>query len=496
MSISQAFSRNERIGFVVMLVALGLLFQHRDLPLVGALSFKYFSGHFLDFYDVSKSEYLPTTYIVFAIWNLPIWLAGARIVEETDVGLWVFWMKLLPLLFAYLSLREYQALCREIGMDRAQAQWSSLVWLTSPLYLFSLVLFGQHDILPIYLMLRALRSYRNGNLVPFALLMGLAITFKYFAFFLYIPLLLLVEKRPSRLAFNALLFIVPYILVTVPYLSSPAFQSDVLHRKIVQRIFTMGPAYIGSLKLSFFVLAWTFICGAAYYYSFGAKEKAERDVWSIYLCLACFVAFFGLVLWHPQWMIYLTPFATLAAVRHGRPALLFTIETLLFFFFVAYSCRFFEDGVDEQMLVNGLLGASGLLEVINPLLRGQQGAATMSQIFPMLPPALALTCISALLFTYLFFTWPRRPDAEAGWDASLSALQADLVPLRVRCYASLAMFVVPVLICLFSPVERAGLESHDITPPAKVIGLTPYTHYSYGFPLSGHSHGSEQRGSA
>ncbi len=456
LEVRQAFSTTEKLGFVALLVLLSLLFQQVDMKITAALSFKYLNGHFLDFYDLSKSEYLPTIYVICAIWNIPLRLMGLNIVSEHDIGLSIFWMKLLPLLFAYLSLRQFIALCSELGMNRAQAGWSALVWVTSPLLLFGVVLLGQHDIISVFLMLWALRVYRRGHLFHFAAIMGVAVTLKYFPFFVYLPLLLLVEKRPLRLALNGLLFVIPYILVVLPYLSSPAFKTDALSRTIVHRVFTMGTPYIYDIKLSFFVLIWALLCGFAYFHRF--REK-DRDAWTIYVCLAALTALLGLVFWHPQWLILITPFIALVTVRHARPAFFLAIETALFFFFVAFSTDFWFENVDEKMLEHGILGATGLLTRINPLLTDDLGALTMHNLFKALDPSLSISCVTAALLLIFYFAYPRRRDARHGWERGIAALQTERGYLRLRCYGGLSFFVVPALICLFTPSDGAMVQS-------------------------------------
>lgn len=69
---------------VIDWVILGLLvsvcfvcYQHPDIWHTGGSSIAYLNGHILDFYDynlqkVGGNAYLPTTYLIFAIWNIPV----------------------------------------------------------------------------------------------------------------------------------------------------------------------------------------------------------------------------------------------------------------------------------------------------------------------------------------------------------------------------------------------------------------------------------------
>ena len=65
-----------------------------------------FRGHILDFYEwnVEKADmyasYMPSTYILFAIWNIPVKLLGILNEPKLEVSYWLMmYYKLLPTLF-------------------------------------------------------------------------------------------------------------------------------------------------------------------------------------------------------------------------------------------------------------------------------------------------------------------------------------------------------------------------------------------------------------
>lgn len=86
------FSKDEISVFDwLIFLAIGMLCicicLHGDIMHTIGASFTYLNGHILDFYDYNQTvptigglAYLPSTYILFAIWNIPIRLLG--IVKE------------------------------------------------------------------------------------------------------------------------------------------------------------------------------------------------------------------------------------------------------------------------------------------------------------------------------------------------------------------------------------------------------------------------------
>lgn len=98
------------------------------------------------------------------------------------------WDKLLPTL-AYLAggVLVYR-LAMQAGMSTRPARACAYVWLTTPIAVYSQFIFGQYDSLGIVLVLAGLYFFFKKRLGAFALLCGVAFTFKYFSLLLFLPL--------------------------------------------------------------------------------------------------------------------------------------------------------------------------------------------------------------------------------------------------------------------------------------------------------------------
>ena len=97
-----AFSLQEisKVDWFVMLAAMAFLFVafvEGDIIVTGNRSFLYYKGFLDDFYKASYEQsqgfyanYLPSTFLAFAIWNLPLYLLGripAGILQDSFINL-------------------------------------------------------------------------------------------------------------------------------------------------------------------------------------------------------------------------------------------------------------------------------------------------------------------------------------------------------------------------------------------------------------------------
>ena len=96
-----------------------LSYEMRDLLHTAGCSYGFLDGHILDFYDYLAAQgiaedgtvglhasYLPTVYVIFALWNLPMKIFGIvpRATAQLSMTA-VMWAKILPCL-AYFAIND------------------------------------------------------------------------------------------------------------------------------------------------------------------------------------------------------------------------------------------------------------------------------------------------------------------------------------------------------------------------------------------------------
>ncbi len=421
--------------------------QQWDLLHTAGSSAAYLNGHFFDFYEynqqyVKVNNYFPSSYILFAIWNIPLKLFGMFNVPTLNPTIpMIMWYKLLPTLFYFGCGILFKKICLLLGMGKEKAQIGTFVFLTTPIAFFSQFIFGQTDSFTLFFVLLGIVFWlRNKpkDLYYFALCFGIACTFKYFPVFLFAPVLLLKQKKYVEIIKSVLLFFSPLVIETIPYLHSEAFQSGVFgfeaNGYLSNTTFatTMWP-------LSILILCWIVVCAVAFFVSPSVKDQYETDVnkWFIFLTTIVCYLLFGLQTWHPQWLLFMTPFLVLGMLAHKNGNIFAVIDIMLMLMFTIITVNNWPNHVDQQLFGYGILRRL-LVDRYNVNL-------TMRQLFIFKDTKILFSFFSGLLLVSSIFKHPifLRNDVKTIQDNFLHHI-------RARMLIGINIFIIPALICLIS----------------------------------------------
>ena len=304
-----------------------LFFNHPDIVETANHSWLFldhvFSGRMLEFYDnvlahqndfyyVNGAHYNVFLYLAFGVWLLPVYgiyhlfsLNAAAGAANTFV---LYWAKLLACLTALGCAWMVRRLALRLEVPAGRAGYASLAFLLSPLTLVGVFCMGQYDSLCLFFLLWALCLYFDGRLPAFTVLIGVAMACKFFALLVFLPLLLLQEKRISRLLGYGVLSLwltVPTGLLYAGRDGDMGFFNELM----IERLFTdTVPGAHGDVPL--FFLGYALVLVFSFFWR--APDTARLRRMAVYLCMAVFGLLFSCVLWHPQWLVLLVPFAILS----------------------------------------------------------------------------------------------------------------------------------------------------------------------------------------
>ena len=360
--------RRDWVGFAVISICCFLLFCHEDILITANHSYAFLQGRITDFYsachemtDLYSANYLPLTFLVFAIWNIPLKLLGLGPQSWGDWSLvYTYWNKLLPVLFFFASAMLVVRLCRDrFGMKQEKAQLIGFLFLTMPVGFFSQFLFCQYDILTVFCMLLGLWFYFSPDDKPtdhifFLFLFGIAISFKYFAVLIFVVFLFLKEKRvPRILASICGVLIVPGVQFGLYYLADrAAFKKSVLGFKVFEYV-ELSSINIGFASIKLLMLGVCFVAAMAYLTQ--PQEKEELVRYGLYYSCGMVFMLFSLMKWHPQWLMFAIPFWTLGLGMNRNYRIFLWLELLFSVVFVTFTVIAFSFNVDQNLLKNGLL---------------------------------------------------------------------------------------------------------------------------------------------
>lgn len=348
--------------YLLLLLSCFLLFKQSDLTHTYTSSYAYLNGHFEDFYDYNKNflgrnDYLPLLYIFFALWFIPLKIFQLLPVDistswQITSSLEIIWAKLLLTLFFIGSLIQIFRLAKLLSDSQSEAKTIALIFATSPFVVFAVFIFSQYDIISVYFVLLGLTAYFQRRLWSFVLWFSLAISLKYFALIIFIPLILLVEKRIKFLIIYCALALLPTFLQVAFYWHSEIF---------INEIFSLAGGKVGDAmgrKMLFFSGACYFILCA--YCFFGRINLIQqKKTWYAVAILSSLLAYalmFISVRWHPHWLVIISPFICLAYIFIEHKRLLITIELLAYLGFLIICVNTWENNADIAMLYMGVFG--------------------------------------------------------------------------------------------------------------------------------------------
>lgn len=256
-------------------------------------------------------------YIVFAIWNLPVWILQKVIsLDAMSIGA-LLWAKLLPVICAFLSTILVKRIGVLLGYCEKIQSVVSFVYLFSFLLFFPVFVAAQYDIIPTLLIMYGVYVYICGKSKKFIVCFALAMTMKPFALFPFIAMVLFKNKKVLSITKFCVAGICPMLVCKILYAfsdgyleSSGEFLANGLHE--------VFPSFkIGNGEVPLFFLAILLIYFYAYSNSLGeAGEKENRKIIWIITCV--WTAFVMFVTINPYWIVYLAPFLTLTIFMSGK----------------------------------------------------------------------------------------------------------------------------------------------------------------------------------
>ena len=401
-----------KLDYWVYGISLGLcflLFKQSDLTHTNSSSFAYLYGHFGDFYDYNESRmgdnnYLPIFYWFFAIWNIPLKLLG--LIPEASSETWMLatpiqtiWSKLLTTIFFFASVwlvgKIAEQICPSSNANSINRMGlpPHLLFSTSPIAIFAVFIFSGYDIFSVFFTLLGLHAYFAKDFRRFVLWFSVAISFKYFAAFIYLPLVLMIEKRIFYLLAYGLLGILITVLQFALYWHSDVFIGEIFGLVTAK---TAG----NGIKLRLIIANGVYLAMCAYLYFSKLDIHAHVEKWyqrTIFSCVMAYALLFSWVLWHPQWILLITPFICLSYLFIRNQKAMLCIEITGYLGFAIYCMNNWVGNVDNTMIYGGVFG--GLLPQMHTLASDVIGHRWM---------ALSRTLFYALLYApVLMMIWER-----------------------------------------------------------------------------------------
>jgi len=229
-------------------------------------------------------------------------------------------------LFRQLLLLKFPYLFFDLGIafllmrffkEKKQQKAVFLLWIFSPLALYTSFMVGQFDVLPVFFLVLALYFAFKGKNNFSLLSLGIGGALKLFPLLLLPFFVFLLSKKTSGRVKLALFGLLPYLITVLPFIGSSAFRQVVLFSNQSQKMLFMGLPVSGAEVIYFFVVILVFLWFRA------NTDDDKNNLWKY--CLVSLLLFFSVTHYHPQWFLWLTPFLILELVINNFTHKWFTI---------------------------------------------------------------------------------------------------------------------------------------------------------------------------
>ena len=284
---------------------------------------------FLDFYEIAAktasiqtiypANYNVFLYFVFLIWNIPVVIIINKTMNLDYMNSFyaLFWCKML----ITLSLVLVAILIRKISStyikDKKVLSLSSILFLSSSLMVVSSLIACQYDSLALIFILLGIYGCIKDKPWLFYLSFIIAMPLKAFALFIFIPLLLLKEKRIFFIILKLILVFSLNIILELPFRNNPWYTLALgsQNRDAINLILSSNLT-IGSITINIFMLLFLALCVYCYITNIEKDElKKQKYVYISALAMAIFTLSIHI---RSYWIVLIVPFLILISLFNKK----------------------------------------------------------------------------------------------------------------------------------------------------------------------------------
>ena len=476
------WSSTERPGLVdwallgIILLGAYAFFLYGDVRATFEHSFNFLDsvlqGRIGDFYRIAiehtstghPAVYDIPLYLLFGLWNLPTYIiyriTGFQYLLSTPAQLW---LKTMMVLAALLAAKVLVDIARDLGVSRQRSKWVAFFFLSSMTLFVPVFVIVQYDIIMIVFILLGLRAYLRGRLGRFLLWFAIANTLKLFALFIFVPLLLLREKRLRVVALQVVVGLIGLVACRAIYHGNVAYKASTggFMSSMLQRLTAVGVPWQSSMIPIFVVFMVGIVIFAYLRRPQGTKALAAD---AVYICMAIYLVFATVVPLNPYWAVMVSPFAVLIIFLNPRHVLLNSalemgVGTALFLMYTFTGFSMYNRSILDQLLLPHLMTPT-----VQP--RYETPAQFLDVMGISRQGSFIVGFMIACAMAFLFINFPRTEMVE-------KLGQGERVP-RSAAWSRLTMpaaFSALVLLPYFVPAAPVAYSAVTDTPQAGSVNI-------------------------
>jgi hypothetical protein len=291
-----------------------------------------FSGNFIDYYNTMEWSYGIVIYTIYAIWSIPVWIVNHILGTDNLMRIPILlWYKLLLAVFAVWSVYLIGKIAECFYEDKKEE--IQLQYAASALFIFPIFAIAQCDIMGLCFVLLGINAYLREQNKKFIIYFAIAVTMKYFALFVFIPLVLYRYRRLNKLvgvlAAGAVFIIISIVMIKNSYAGGVTSADDTYY--VNRHIMALNDVNIqigenGTIGLlGFFYML---LCVIAYIAP--NSEKKQRIHYSLWLAFAGYMCFFLFYNCNIYWYVLIAPFLILISYIYPEKCKVSLVLELIF----------------------------------------------------------------------------------------------------------------------------------------------------------------------
>lgn len=256
---------------------------------------------------VYTANYNVFLYGIFMLWNLPTVILhlsnGFDYMNSTFALLWCKALILVCIFIVSYLIKKIISLYVE---DKKIIGLIQKLFLAGSCVIIPAMVACQYDILSLVFILLGLYGFLKGKNKLFLISFMLAIPLKTFALFIFIPLLLLKEKRIPFIVLNLAIVMIIQFLCKIPFMGDEWYSicMSTQNRDAIDLIINSNIA-IGNFRINPFLLIFVSVC----IYAYRVKNNEENYLHkAIYISSIAMASFIMLVSIRSYWVILIVPF--------------------------------------------------------------------------------------------------------------------------------------------------------------------------------------------
>lgn len=361
------FKMRDKIFFAAAFTGAFLFMSHPDLWETANHSYVFlesvFSGNFMDFYGycaahnnsyyyLNAANYNIAVYMLFGLWELPVFIFNKIFSLALNERFLIFWAKAVSAAFFAGCGIMTEKIALLLGMEKDKAKTAAMFFVFNPVAFYSPMAMGQYDSICLFFILWALCFYLKGDMIKFSFVTGAGMVFKFFPMLVFLPLLLLAQKKPLEIAKNFLVSLWLYIPTTLLFLgrngNASAFTGAMIDRMFELTLDT------GFGKMPVFVAFYAILLFACFVYS--PKGEKGTGYTALYICMAVFEFLMCCIYRHPQWVMLMIPFMVITTFSCREKSRWFLLDMVISAGFLFTCYIYFPNQTGASLFSGGILG--------------------------------------------------------------------------------------------------------------------------------------------